>query len=265
MVNIKKNQTSTLGSLLKSLRQKKGYSLVKLQDISGVSQGYISEIEVGSKGVVPKKDKLEKIMEALEVTRSQKEEFLKLYLDMVLTNDMKDLLKSSNNISEIEDVELVEVPLYASVSAGLGCETCNEAIGEVHIPNYGSDVVAVLVKGDSMEDTISDGATIIVKKNVMVEVGEIGVFLTTGTEYPEGLVKRLRHKNGKYILESDNSKYSDIIINTNDIVSCGKVIKILNNTSKRNKDPLYTYIDKLDSTQRLMVEAMLRGLVENKK
>lgn len=267
MVNVtQKNQTSTLGSLLKSLRQKKGYSLVKLQDISGVSQGYISEIEVGSKGVIPKKDKLEKIMEALEVTKSEKEEFLKLYLDLVLTTDMKNILENStNSISNVEDIELVKIPLYASVSAGLGCETCHEPIGWIHIPNYGQDVIAVSVKGDSMEDTILDGATIIVKKDTMVEIGEIGVFLTIGTEYPEGLVKRLRHKNGRYILESDNSKYEDIIINTNDIVSCGKVIKILNNTLKRTKDPLYTYIDKLDSTQRVMVEAMLKGLIENKK
>lgn len=263
---VTKNQPTPLGTLLKSLREKKGYSLVKLQDISGVSQGYISELEVGTKGVIPKKDKLEKIMTGLEVTKSEKKELTKLYVDLVLTADMKDLMKDSvSNISNIEDIDLIEIPLYASVSAGLGCETCHDPIGWIHTPDYGRDVIAVSVKGDSMEDTILDGATIIVKKDVMVEVGEIGVFLTTGTEYPEGLVKRLRHKNGRFILESDNPKYKDIIINTDDIVSCGKVIKILNDTSRRTKDPLYSYIDKLDSTQRPMVEAMLKGLVESKK
>lgn len=265
-VNSPKNQTTALGSLLQSLRKKKGYSLVKLQEISGVSQGYISELEVGTKGVVPKKDKLEKIMDGLEVTKSEKEQLIKMYVDLVLTADMKDLMQSTmGNIANVEDIDLVEIPLYASVSAGLGCEACHEPIGWIHTPDYGRDVIAVSVKGDSMEDTILDGATIIVKKDVMVEVGEIGVFLTTGTEYPEGLVKRLRHKNGRYILESDNPKYKDITINTNDIVSCGKVIKILNDTSKRTKDPLYSYIDKLDPTQRAMVEAMLKGLVENNK
>ena len=38
--------------------------------------------------------------------------------------------------------------------------------------------IAIKVSGDSMEDTIPDGAIIVVKKDVMVEVGEIGVFLT---------------------------------------------------------------------------------------
>lgn len=36
------------------------------------------------------------------------------------------------------------------------------------------------------------------------------------------------------------------------------------NTQKKVKDPLYAYIDMLDSQQRDMVKAMLKGLVEKK-
>lgn len=169
------------------------------------------------------------------------------------------------DLRNAKEIELMEVPLYLSVSAGLGCETCQEPVDWIMVPKVSGDIVAIKVNGDSMENTISDGATILVKKDVMVEVGEIGVFLTTGTEYPNGLVKRLRHKNGKYVLESDNKIYKDIEINTKDIKACGKVIFVINDTTKKGKDPLLASIDRLDESQRSIIETLIKSLVNNKK
>lgn len=169
-----------------------------------------------------------------------------------------------NNIESIIETEFESIPIYSSVSAGFGCEACEEPVDFLPFPKTSGEVIGIRISGDSMEDTILDGAIVIVKKNVMVEIGEIGVFLTNEADFSEGFVKRLRHKNGVYVLESDNKKYPDIEIKTSDIIACGKVIKIMNDTQRKTKDPLYAYIDMLDSQQRDMVKAMLKGLVEKK-
>lgn len=91
------------------------------------------------------------------------------------------------------------------------------------------------------------------------------MFLTKGSDHADGLVKRLKYKNGEYVLESDNKEYGDLRIGNSDITAYGKVIQIINNTTKRRKDPLMSYIDKLDMNEREMIESMLKGLVEKKK
>ena len=88
-----------------------------------------------------------------------------------------------------KEIELMEVPLFASVSAGLGCEAVGDPIDFIMLPKTHGEIISIIVKGDSMEDTIYDGAIIIVRKDIFPEIGEIGVFLTKGTEYPDGLVK----------------------------------------------------------------------------
>lgn len=158
--------------------------------------------------------------------------------------------------------DFATIPVYNSVSAGLGCEVHAEPIDFLTIPKFHGEIIGIKVIGDSMEDTILDGSIVIVRKNVNVEIGEIGVFLLNGCDYSEGFVKRLKFKKGQYVLESDNSEYKDIIIKEKDIVSCGKVIDILNGTDKRKKDPLYTQINKLSPEKRKMVEKMLNVLLE---
>ena len=170
----------------------------------------------------------------------------------------------TTNIESIIETDFITIPIYNSVSAGLGCEACEEPVDFLPFPKTTGEVIGIRVNGDSMEDTILDGAIVIVKKGISVEVGEIGVFLTTGADYSEGFVKRLRYKNGNYVLESDNKKYSDIKIKTSDIVACGKVIKIMNDPYKRPKDPLYNKIDQLDLEKRKLVESLLDTLIANK-
>lgn len=170
----------------------------------------------------------------------------------------------TTNIESIIETDFTAIPVYSSVSAGLGCEACEEPIDFLPFPKTNGEIIGIKVNGDSMEDTIIDGATVIVKKDVMVEIGEIGVFLTTDVDYSEGFVKRLRHKNGTYVLESDNKKYADIEIKTSDIVACGKVIKIMNEPYRREKDPLYNKIDQLTPEKRKLAEALLDTLISTK-
>lgn len=243
---------------LETFMQKHDYKLEYLADMTGASVSAIGHYKTGNR--TPKDDFIEKFIEVFNLD-SKEQNKIKLAVAMDRTPDIiKQQLNNKSN--EIIDTNFMVIPVYSSVSAGLGCEVCVDPVDYITIPEMKGEIIAIKVNGDSMEDTILDGATILVRKNVSVELGEIGVFLTNDIDYREGLVKRLRYKNGHYVLESDNKKYQDITIRTDSITACGKVIKILNDTQKRLKDPLYEYIDKISPEKRKLAEKMLKALLE---
>lgn len=241
-----------LGNYLKERRESLGYSTNYIEIHTGIDKADLSRIENG------KKKKINPLY-LKELARVLKLNQIELFNKVGFIDDSY-LPKNT-----ILDTEFITIPVFSSVSAGLGCDINSEPIDYITIPKIKGDIIAIEVSGDSMEDTIFDGATIVVKKDTQVELGEIGVFLTKNIDYSEGFVKRLRHKNGTYVLESDNSAYDDIIINTDEIVAYGKVIKIVNDTVKRKRDPLYKYIDKIDSEKRKIAEKMLKALIEDEK
>lgn len=243
---------------IEDFMQKYDYKLEYLADMTGASVAAIGHYKKGHR--TPKDDFIERF---IEVFNLNKEEQNKLKLAVALDRTPEIIKKQLNNQkNKIIDTEIMTIPVFASVSAGLGCDINSEPIDYITIPKIKGDIIAIEVSGDSMEDTISDGATVVVKKDTQVELGEIGVFLTRNIDYSEGFVKRLRHKNGTYVLESDNSAYDDIIINTDEIVACGKVIKIVNDTVERKRDPLYKYIDKIEPEKRKLAEKMLKALID---
>lgn len=246
---------------LETFMQKHDYKLEYLADMTGASVSAIGHYKTGNR--TPKDDFIEKFIEVFNLD-SKEQNKIKLAVAMDRTPDIiKQQLNNKSN--EIIDTDFMVIPVYSSVSAGLGCEACAESVDYITIPKINGKIIAIKVNGDSMEDTILDGATILVKKDTPVELGEIGVFLTNDIDYAEGFVKRLRHKNGTYVLESDNKKYEDIIIKTDDIIACGKVLKVINDTQKRLKDPLYEYIDKIEPEKRKLAEKMLKALIEEEE
>lgn len=245
---------------IENFMQKHDYKLEYLADMTGASVAAIGHYKKGHR--TPKDDFIEKFIEVFNLNEKEQN---KLRMAVALDRTPEIIKKQLNNKNEILDTDFMVIPVYSSVSAGLGCEACAEPIDYITIPKINGKIIAIKVNGDSMEDTILDGATILVKKDTPVELGEIGVFLTNDIDYAEGFVKRLRHKNGTYVLESDNKKYEDIIIKTDDIIAWGKVLKVINDTQKRLKDPLYEYIDKIEPEKRKLAEKMLKALIEEEK
>lgn len=98
-----------LGDLLKELREKKGYSLKKLENLSGVSQGYISDIENDIRGVVPKREKLDMILKTLNPNEEMKEKVINAYADALLTPEMKQIIKK--DIRKIEENNSLELSI----------------------------------------------------------------------------------------------------------------------------------------------------------
>ena len=106
------------------------------------------------------------------------------------------------------DNNVYPVPLFNSVSAGLGCMAESDVLE--YIPTqlpYGASpdqYIRINVSGDSMSPLIDDGCQILVRLQPTVENGAIAVVLLDGTE---GFVKRLNYGMNWVELESINPYY----------------------------------------------------------
>ncbi|MGL5950925.1 MAG: XRE family transcriptional regulator [Cetobacterium sp.] len=247
--------------IIKKFRKERKMSVAELADKVGCSQVFITKIENEQKRVS------EKILENLKLILSKKE--IEEIIEYETYIDTPDSIKQKlermekqleKNIGSVIPDKFKSIPLFSSVSAGCGMIPDAEPIDYISIPGISGDEVAIIVKGDSMEPTIYEGDYIVVKRDLEVSIGDIGVFFLN-TEYGEGVVKRLKYKNGKYVLESDNNAYDDIEIKSEDVKVCGKVVKVIKNNLKKIQTPsLVKEIENLPPEQRRIVEAMIAGL-----
>ena len=132
---------------------------------------------------------------------------------------------SNFNIDTIS-TDYVMVPLYESISAGYGASASEfiEMIPVFGLKKNGTTYFAVKVKGDSMEPKIPNGSTIIIKKNIQIESGEIGAFNLND----ENFVKQKKLIKDKLILHSFNLAYEDKVVNEfDDFIEYGKVVKVM--------------------------------------
>ena len=133
--------------------------------------------------------------------------------------------KSNFNIDTI-NTDYMMVPLYESISAGYGASASEfiEIIPVFGLKKNGTTYFAVKVKGDSMEPKIPNGSTIIIKKDIQIENGEIGAFNLND----ENFVKQKKLVKDKLILHSFNLAYEDKVVNKfDDFKEYGKVVKVM--------------------------------------
>ena len=133
--------------------------------------------------------------------------------------------KSNLNMNTI-NTDYIMIPLYESISAGYGASNSEfiEMIPVFGLKKNGTTYFAVKVEGDSMEPKIPDGATIIIKKDIVIENGEIGAFNLND----ENFVKQKKVIKDKLVLHSFNLAYEDKVVNEfDDFIEYGKVVKVL--------------------------------------
>ena len=133
--------------------------------------------------------------------------------------------KSNLNIDTI-NTDYIMIPLYESISAGYGASNSEfiEMIPVFGLKKNGTTYFGVKVEGDSMEPKIPNGSTIIIKKDIAVENGEIGAFCLN----EENFVKQKKTIKDKLILHSFNLAYDDKVVNEfDDFVEYGKVVKVM--------------------------------------
>ncbi|MBC2855453.1 transcriptional regulator, XRE family protein [Cetobacterium sp. 2A] len=254
-----------IGNIIKRRREELGYSTNFIEIRTGINKADLSRIENGKKKKINPiyLKELSKILKLNQIELFSTAGFIDR--DYINTEELN--IKQSNKkdyiIEQIKDpIKMITIPVFESVAAGIGVIPDAQPIDYISIPEMSGESVAIKVKGDSMEPTFYSGDLIVLKKEVEISIGEIGVFLNKSTG--ESVVKRLKNKNGTYILESDNHIFKDIEFKTDDIVCCGKVVNIIKKDLKKRVDPLHEMIDKLEPGQRNIIEMMINGLLEKK-
>ena len=153
-------------------------------------------------------------------------EALKVSTSYLMDGEVKEIEEKSNiNINDIE-TDFMMIPLYESISAGYGASNSEfiEMIPVFGLKKNGTTYFAVKVEGDSMEPKIPNGSTIIIKKDIQIESGEIGAFNLND----ENFVKQKKLVKDKLILHSFNLAYEDKVVNEfDDFIEYGKVVKVM--------------------------------------
>lgn len=131
----------------------------------------------------------------------------------------KALKKSPLWVMDIEDLEETveyktkKVPLLGSIAAGQPIYVCEDSQTYVEVDEKNNIDFCLKVKGDSMVDArICDGDIVFVRKQPVVENGEIAVVLIDD----EATLKRFYKTDGGVILKPENSKYQPMYYTAKD-------------------------------------------------
>ncbi|MEI6857270.1 XRE family transcriptional regulator [Psychrilyobacter sp.] len=217
-----------IGSIIKKWRYKNNLTGAQLAQKIEVSQQFLNGIENGKKKL--SKKVFEKIVLVVDVETKNELEYA-FYVNELPSN-LKRKLEGKIKIGNIDlnnpITEFKQIPIYDSISAGFGSRKSG-IIGHMPLPQtngFRGDVIAIRVDGDSMQPDIKDGDTVLIKKGVMPENGEVGAFILND----EGLLKRYKKTDrGDIILSSDNKDYDPIIINEYDeFYIVGKKVGVFN-------------------------------------
>ena len=163
-------------------------------------------------------------------------EFFDVSTDYLLNDNIpvkfSDLSLSNAEIISSNDV--YNIPVYESVSAGLGSAAISEPIGyhPLYIKNPADveDMFCVMVNGDSMYPIINDGDMIVVHRQPQVENAQIAVIYIKDKN--EALVKKFYHEKDYVELVSVNPMYPPIHLEgneMNDICIQGLVKQVIKN------------------------------------
>ncbi|PGH24046.1 LexA family protein [Fusobacterium animalis] len=201
-----------VNEIIKRRRKELGLTLKDVAEKLGVSESLISRYEsndVKNMGI----DKLIPLAEVLKTTPT--------YL-MGLEKEKKQEESNIDMNTVINGDEFVMIPLYSSISAGYGSEEA-EFIEMIAIPGLKNpqECFGVIVKGDSMEDKIDSGSIIIVRRDSMIENGQVGAFSYNEKSY----VKQKKIYGNTIVLHSYNDKYKDLVVEeAEEFKEYGKVV-----------------------------------------
>lgn len=125
------------------------------------------------------------------------------------------------------DPRVRDIPLLGRIAAGTPILAAEQVESVMPLPTelVGEGPVFLLeVKGDSMIDAgIHEGDLVAVHSQPDANDGDIVAALVDGEE---ATVKRLRRKDGKVILESENPAYQPLVF-TDGVELIGKVVSVL--------------------------------------
>ena len=189
-----------------NIRVKKMYTQKELADALGVSKGTISSYEAGVR--VPPIDKLEEMARLFNIK---------------ITDFFAEDIQKINFFQECTTKS--RIPIVSHASAGKGTFEEEEILDYIELPekiqkkgDFGTYVI-----GDSMSPKILDGDIILIKKEVNLDDGDIGLFKLNDNIF----VKKFKYNpfTQQVTLVPLNKNYPEIPINpTDDFSIIGKIV-----------------------------------------
>ena len=210
-----------------SLRNEKNITQSQLAEELNISPSAIGMYEQGRRK--PSYELLEEICDYFNVDMDylMGRSDIKNRYQAGLKYDWEDKKQEDSNIDmKTVNTDYIMIPLYESISAGYGASNSEfiEMIPVFGLKKNGTSYFAVKVEGDSMEPKIPNGSTIIIKKDIQIESGEIGAFNLND----ENFVKQKKVVKDRLILHSFNLAYDDKVVNEfDDFIEYGKVVKVM--------------------------------------
>ena len=210
-----------------SLRNEKNITQSQLAEELNISPSAIGMYEQGRRK--PSYELLEEICDYFNVDMDylMGRSDIKNRYQAGLKYDWEDKKQEDSNIDmNTVNTDYIMIPLYESISAGYGASNSEfiEMIPVFGLKKNGTTYFAVKVEGDSMEPKIPNGSTIIIKKDIQIESGEIGAFNLND----ENFVKQKKLVKDKLVLHSFNLAYDDKVVSEfDDFKEYGKVVKVM--------------------------------------
>ena len=239
-----------LGEIIKEFRAANKLSMAKFAEMANVSKAYISVLERNKrpdteKPVIPSIPVIKNVAEAMGMSFDdlfnmlEDNQVVSVVDDSVvnkisnivykLSNDRQrkvynyadDLMKEQEGIEEEKVVYLVRGRKSAAGSM-IHVDDVDANMGVLPssiVPNGAHELVQIT--GDSMEPIIKKGSEVYLRYQPTVEDGEIAIVRVED----EGVTCKYLFRDGKnIILKSENSKYDDIVVDSEKVSVIGKVL-----------------------------------------
>lgn len=196
---------------IRELRLEKGWSGEELAKKVGLSKGYVYNLEKSTKRL-----NYETIYKFANIFNVSVDYLLK-------REDRKEIFP---NAIDIDYNNIIMLPIIGNIATGLPITAVQEE--DDFLPFYAhriskqeaNDYFCLRIKGDSMEPNIMHGDLVIVKRQTVVDDGQIAIVLYDNVD---ATCKRITYAGDKIILNSDNTKYKPMVFNTLDCQIVGKV------------------------------------------
>ncbi|MGB9866744.1 MAG: transcriptional repressor LexA [Bacillota bacterium] len=227
----------SFGKYLKSLRERKGFSVRQLALLAGISNGYLSQVETGQRGT-PSPEILKKLAKPLGVSY---EELLRAagYLSASDRAGVSDSVtvehRREDGTVDIRQIpgawpvgETVRVPILGVIRAGEPIYAEQNIEGYEEVPKEwvnGQECFFLRVTGDSMSGArIQEGDLVFVRRQDYAENGDIVVAIVNGQD---ATIKRIFFTGDAIILHPENPRYKPLVLQgeqRDDVRIIGKVL-----------------------------------------
>lgn len=145
----------------------------------------------------------------------------------VSINDLIDNEKAESENSK----KGIKIPVLGYVRAGIPLDAIEDILDEEEISHEMAskgDYFALRVKGDSMEPRIKEGDVVIVRKQTVVENGQVAVVLVNGNDAT--VKKFVKHEDGISLI-GFNPSFTPLFYTKNEVASLpveviGKVVEL---------------------------------------